>query len=107
MLRRTTNISQETLQTLIIGVDRRWIASFLVYGFDHSNLCRAELTFEIDWDEYQLHMSRGKTTVTIDQRWENDTAIEVDEVIRLFNEFVETCRLRTEWMVRYPSWIHA
>jgi len=107
ILRRTTQISQETLHRLMIGVDNHWIANFLVYGFDQKNLCRAELVFEIDWDEFQLQISHGRTTVTIDQRWENDTAIEVDEVIRLFNEFSQECNLRTEWMVRYRSWVYS
>jgi hypothetical protein len=106
MLRRTTNISPEWLRKFEIGIDNHWISTFLVYAFDNRNLCRAELVFEIDWDEYKLQISRGKTTVNIDQRWVDDTAIEVDEVILLFNDFVHTYSLKTEWMVRYPSWIY-
>ena len=74
--------------------------------FDSYNLCRAELIFEIDWDEYKFQMSRGKTIVNIDQRWIDDTAIEVDEVILLFNDFVQTYSLRTKWQLRHPSWIY-
>jgi len=107
ILRRTTQVSQETLQRLMIGLDRYWIATFLVYAFDNNNLCRGELTFEIDWDEYQLQMSRGKTTVTIDQRWENDTAIEVDEIVRLFNDFSREFNLRTQWRIRYTAAINS
>lgn len=106
MLRRTTNISQDSLSRLEIGIDKQWISTFLVYAFDNRKLCRAELIFEIDWDEYKLQMSRGKTTVSIDERWIDNTAIEVDEVIILFNDFVRTYSLRTEWMVTYPSWIY-
>jgi len=106
MLRRTTNISPDWLRKLELGIDNQWIRTFLVYAFDSRNLCRAELTFEIDWDEYKFQMSRGKTTVNIDQRWVDDTAIEVDEVIILFNDFVQTYSLRTKWIVFYPSWIY-
>src|SRR5258708_5140827 len=85
MLRRTTNISPDWLRKLEIGIDNQWIQTFLVYAFDSRRLCRAELIFEIDWDEYTFQMSHSKTIVNIDQRWVDDTAIEVDEVIILFN----------------------
>src|ERR1044072_7907892 len=73
ILRRATQISQETLHRLMIGVDNHWIANFLVYGFDQKNLCRAELVFEIDWDEFQLQISHGITSVMIAHGWEHDS----------------------------------
>ena len=98
-LRRTTDISAETLDRLMGGIENRWVEKFLVYGFDSRSICRAELELQIDWGEYGAQISAGRTKVTIDQRWADNTAIEVDEVIHMFNRCVKGESLRTEWRV--------
>lgn len=73
----------------MIGVDEHWISQFLVYGFDNSNLCRAELMFEIDWDEYELQISRGKTTVTLIR---DGKMRQLLKLMRLFGYSMNSCK---------------
>lgn len=112
-LRRTTTISPETLaNTFDRGLDKHWISKIVIYAVDNQNRCKAQLILEIDWDEYNLQMSRGKITVVVDgNKWKDDTAIELDEVISLFNRYVATYPLTTKWQVyqagslSYESWL--
>ena len=97
VLRRTTDIEGEYLDTLMEGVSRRWLTAFHVYAFDREGMCRGELTLDIDWDEHGRQIAIGKQTVTIDARWRDDTAIEVDEAARFFELFVREFSLETDW----------
>lgn len=103
-LRRTTNISPEILKnTFDKGVDNHWINKITIYGVDQENCCRAQLILEIDWDEYNLQLAHGKATVAIDERWNDDFAIELDEVIALFNRYVSEYSLTTKWQTSHPD----
>jgi len=112
-LRRTTNISPETLaSTFDKGLNKHLISKALIYAVDNQNRCKAQLILEIDWDEYNLQISRGRITVVVDSnKWKDDTAIELDEVISLFNRYVATYSLTTKWQVykagnlSYESWL--
>lgn len=100
-LRRTTNISEERLTSLMKGVSKKMIRNFSIYGFDSTGLCRAELILDIDWGEHDLQVTVGKATVAIDEdKWRDGTAIEVDEAVAAFQDFVEEQNLRTEWRSR-------
>jgi hypothetical protein len=101
-LRRTTNISLAALsKTVEAGIDNHWLYKFTIYGLDSRKLCRAQLILEIDWDEYDFQLSRGRAVVVIDERWEDNTSIEVDEAILLFNKFVNSYSLTTKWRVTH------
>jgi hypothetical protein len=100
-LRRSANADQKGLDAVNKGLDKKWIKRVTVYGFDSQKLCRAQLDLEIDWNEHTIQLSRGKAHVTIDGRWEDSTAIEVDQAVQLFNKWVETNMLRTEWVISY------
>ncbi len=105
-LRRTTDISSKDLEIIKEGVENKWLQKFHVYGFDKENFCRVQLTLSIDWNEHNYMVSVGKETVSIeDKKWENNTAIELDEAIRLFTEFVEEASLTTQWRVSYSDLI--
>ena len=97
VLRRTTDISEGTLNRLMSGVDKRLICGFSIYALDGKGLCRAELDLDIDWSEHDVQLAIGKATIAIDEtKWQNDTAIEIDEAVNAFKEFVAQERLRTE-----------
>lgn len=97
-LRRTTGECDNTLNRVIDkGLDHQWIGRVLIYAVDKSCMCRAQLTLDIDWDEHKLQLSRGHVSVSIDERWKDDTAIELDEIIALFNRYVEEYGLDTKW----------
>ena len=105
-LRRTAGVSDDTLRRLELGIENHWIRRILVYGIGNEGLCRAELVLEIDWHEHEAQLSVGRATVTIDQRWTNDTAIEVEEVITFFNAFVGSHSLATHTRIQYPDWVY-
>lgn len=104
-LRRSTTISQASLAAVQKGIDNHWIKKVSVYGFDNDKLCRAQLVLEIDWNEYNSFLSAGKATVAVDQKWIDNTAIEIDEAVNLFNNFVTQNNLKPEWRVTYVSWV--
>lgn len=104
-LRRTTRISKRRLELIDDGIENHWVSQIFVYAFDHNNLCRAELMVKIDWDEFGLQIYQGRAVIVIDERWESDTAIEVDEAIKLFNKFVETYSLKTRWEIEFTEWV--
>lgn len=103
-LRRTTLVEKQTLDVIEKAIDNKWIQEMTIYAFDNSNFCRGELVLKIDWNEYNIQMSQGNIKVAIDdQIWDNQTAVEIDELIRLFNRFVQNKNLWTKFVVRYPS----
>lgn len=106
-LRRTTSISQDKLDQLMIGIDNQWIRKLDIYSLNNQKLCRAQLAIEIDWNEYGTHLSRGRGKVSIDEKWTNNTAIELDEAIRLFDSFVKKYTLTTTWQITYTSKVYA
>jgi hypothetical protein len=103
-LRRTTDISATTLkETFDKGLDNRWISKITIFGMDNKNCCRAQLVLDIDWDEHDLQLAKGKATVAIDGKWKNDTAVELDEIIELFNEYVSHYSLKTMYQTNHPT----
>ena len=102
-LRRVTSVSSQTLESLEELMAEGYLKSITIYGVDSKNLCRAQLQLKFDWDEYQLQVEAGKATVAIDEKWKDDTAIEVDEAILLFNRFVKSQSLTTECQWYYTS----
>ncbi len=108
-LRQTTAITEETLNKLLLGVadDQRWIEKVSIYGLTADNLCRAELTLEIDWDEYNLQISQARVLVAVDEkRWRDNTAPEVSDAIKIFNKFVKMCNLETTWQITYTDQVY-
>jgi hypothetical protein len=105
VVNRTTDLSLETIKnTFDKGIDKRWINGIKIYALDSENRCCAQLFMEIDWDEHNLQLSQGKTTVSIDgKNWLNDTIFEVGEVIHVFNLYVSKNSLKTSCRVSYLS----
>jgi hypothetical protein len=102
---RTTDMSMETIMNSILaGIDKHWISKVHVYGFDSENLCRAQLSMEIDWDEHDVQIAKGNTTVIIDddgRKWRDNTVIELNKAISLFNDYVGEYSLKTKCYTVY------
>ncbi|OCQ95647.1 hypothetical protein BCD67_10540 [Oscillatoriales cyanobacterium USR001] len=109
-LRHTTEISLQLIQESILKrIENKWISKIHVYALDSENLCRAQLSIEIDWDEYNLQISNGKTTVVITEdgrTWIDNTAIELDEAILLFNDYVRDHSLKTKCYTPYAPGVN-
>lgn len=107
LLRKTTDISLETLERLEKGLENAWIKQINIYGFDGQKLCRAQLMLQVDWDEYKYQLACGRATVAIDNKWIDNIAIEVDEPIIMFNDFVKEKSLTIKWGVVYTKLVYA
>lgn len=100
-LRRASSIPDSALQSINRGLDNKWIYLVNIYGFDSQNYCRAQLKIEIDWNEHNIQLSSGRAMVSIDG-WQDNTAIEIDEALNVFNKYIQMNNLRAEWAVVYP-----
>src|SRR6185369_841055 len=89
---RRASIPESTVDKIRRGVDRQWIDRVVVYGRDGHERAWCSLTLHIDWNKHQLHLDAGRATVVIDDRWTSDTAVELDEALRLFQGFVDERR---------------
>jgi len=95
-LLRTTDISASALSGVEKAIDNKWINKITTYVVDSQGYCHAQLLLEIDWDEHNLQLSKGRAIVSIDEKWIDNTAIEVDEAIQIFNRFVSAKGLTTK-----------
>lgn len=106
VMKRTTDITEESLDQLLLGIadDKRWIEKVSIYGLTPDNLCRAQLTLEIDWNEYDLQMSQARLFVALDEKkWRNNTAPEISDAIKSFNKFVKMYNLKTFYQITYTN----
>ncbi|MDZ8078761.1 MAG: hypothetical protein RMX35_06620 [Nostoc sp. DcaGUA01] len=105
-LHRTTDITSSDLELFQKGVENKLLQKVHIDGFDKENFCRVQLTLSIDWKEHNSQLFRGNETVFIDhKKWEDKTVIELDESIKVFNDYVEEASLTTEWRVNYSDWV--
>lgn len=107
---RTTDLSMETIMNSILaGIEKHWISQVNVYGLDSENLCRAQLIMNIDWDEYNLQVSNGNATVVLaenNRTWRDNTAIELNKAISLFNDYVREKSLKTKCYTFYAPGVN-
>ena len=97
-LRRAVGIGPSSIETIADGVEKKWINTIRIYGVDRKDECHIELLLEIDWDLHDFQLSLGKTKVST-KGWDNDTAIELDEAIKIFNSYVKDKNLKSKWTV--------
>ena len=100
-IRRIGGVSASFQQSILNGLDKRLIGEVSFYALDASNLCRAQLDLTIDWARHELEVTSGRATVTIDGRWRESAAIEVDAAIDLFNRYVHENSLSSRCLVSY------
>ncbi|HKF56116.1 MAG TPA: hypothetical protein VKJ45_11745 [Blastocatellia bacterium] len=98
-------LTQASIDGIMKGVDKEYIEWLRIYGFDVSGRARCELSLHIDWNRYEVHIGAGRTTIEIDDRWPDQAAIELNETLELFNEFVVNNNLSTKWRVAYRPWL--
>lgn len=104
-LRRSmNNIDESTLVRVFdAGIEKRYIGQVDIYGLDSSELCRAQLKIVIDWDRHQVHIREGRETIAVPEKWMDIGAIEVDEMTKLFREFVDDTGLKTIWQITWAN----
>lgn len=83
------------------GIEKRWICSVQVHGVDSIGLCRARIQLAVDWSEHGAKLVSGRATVLVDSRWTDETAVEVQEAVELFQEYVSAKSLTSRWTVTY------
>src|SRR5207248_105447 len=58
--------------------------------------------------EHKNQLDLGRATVAVDEKqWISNTAIEVSEVVRTFNRFVESNNLHTIWQCSFTAKVYA
>ena len=95
------DVDGDTIMKILMGIEEKWIQDIHVYALDGATKCWAELHVKIDWDRNQLHVTAGREQVTIDTRWRDDIAIEVEKTLALFEEYCQDKSLRFEVHTRY------
>jgi hypothetical protein len=100
------DIDSDTIMKIFTGIDEKWIQDVHVYGLDSTGQCWAELHVKIDWERNQLHVTAGREQVSIDSRWRDDIAIEVEKTLGLFEEYCKDKSLRFNVHVRYRSGVN-
>ena len=100
---RRARIDSGTVNKIRNGVEKGWIEKIVVYGIDANDLAWCQLTMTIDWSQHKLHLTAGRISVSIDDRWKNDTAIEVDETLGLFEQYTQAKGLTSKVFVWYPN----
>ncbi|WP_432141344.1 hypothetical protein [Streptomyces sp. bgisy084] len=96
---RRANVSQVSLDTAVAGVRKKYIVKLQIYATASTGKAIGLLEIRIDWQRHEFHMSMGGDTVKLDSRWENDTAIEIDEALNVFEGFLTRSGVTT--LVRY------
>src|SRR6266404_3530448 len=98
---RRARVAPATVGKIRKGVENGWLEKIVVYGVDSSDLVWCQLTLSIDWAQHSIHLTAGRVSVSIDDRWANDTAIEVDETLGLFEQFTRAKGLTSKVHVWY------
>lgn len=96
-------VSDSFKRSILAGIERRLVGDVSFYALDGEGCCRAQIDLEIDWAAHQFEIASGRATVTIDGRWHDSTAIEVDAAVDLFNRYCAENQLRSVCRVRYAS----
>lgn len=106
-LRRSmTNIQEDTLKRVFDqGLAKKYIKQIDIYGIDISGLCRAHLKIQIDWYRHQVCIREGRDFITAPEKWMQTGAIEIDEMTRLFREFIDDQMLTTTWQIWFSDGI--
>lgn len=98
-----SRVSSDYIRRILRGVDNRWIAEISVYAIDGAEACWCELFMRIDWSRNEIHVADGRDAVTIDSRWTDDIAVEVEKALGLFEDYANDHDLRILVHTRYRS----
>jgi hypothetical protein len=96
-----SSLDRSAVQSLLMGVERRWISEISVYGLDQTDTCHAELFVKIDWRRNKLHMSAGRDTVQLDAGWVDGISTEIDLALQRFELVTRELGLRKIVHCRY------
>lgn len=100
---RRSGVSESVASKVRLGLDKRYIAIVDVYGVDSAGMAWCHLRLTIDWRAHKLHIEAGRTTVQIDGRWIDNTAVEIDETLRVFEAYMASRPLTIKLFVEYAE----
>lgn len=102
------HVSEGTATKIARGIKEKWLAELSVYGLDSDGAAVAQLYMTIDWQKHEIHVAAGRETVTVDGRWRQGIAIEVEKALALFGDVCEAENLTNDLHARYrPGVDHA
>jgi hypothetical protein len=50
--RMLPDISPETLDSIELGIEEKWLSEFLIYGMNNKGKAVVELALEVDWNKF-------------------------------------------------------
>jgi hypothetical protein len=96
-----TRIDASSARKILLGIEKRWISEISVYGLDGKDVCHIELYMKIDWSRNEIHISAGRDSIDIDERWHDGISIEVEQSMALFEDYARELALHNIFRVRY------
>lgn len=109
--RTIDNLSKEDKIAIEYNIFNQSISRMDISALDVQNRCRAQLTFEVDWRLHKTHAEKYDRKIEVPKNWAPDgTAIETDEMVMLFNKYVNHYSLYPTWqtnLMKLPrlSWV--
>jgi hypothetical protein len=82
------------------GIQNRWIENISLHWINSRNLVEVELSLNIDWGKYNLHLAAGRESVDISTRREPD-AVSLDGTIEMILDWARDRDLRVVPTIRY------
>jgi hypothetical protein len=106
-LRKTLkNINESELKRVFdVGLEKKYIKQINVYAMGKDNLCRGMIEIKIDWNLHKVRISEGNDLLQVEEAWTKEGTIEVDEITKLFQKFVEQNELKTVWQFTFSDGI--
>lgn len=107
-LRRSiSTIDENTLARVFdTAIEKKYFKQIDIFGLGANNLCRAHLKIVLDWERHQIHIKEGRENIAVPDKWLDTGAIEVDEMTKLFMEFVKDNDLRTIWQATWNDGVN-
>jgi hypothetical protein len=96
-------LAKFTIDAIMKGINKKWIAEISLYGMNRQGLCAGELFVKIDWQRNAFQLAAGKDSIRLDQSWNDGVSVEVEKTLALFLDFLSAENLNIKCTTRYAS----
>jgi len=96
-------LAKFTIDAIMKGINKKWIAEISLYGMNGQGLCAGELYVKIDWQRNTFHLAAGKDSILLDQSWNDGVSVEVEKTLALFLDFLSAEGLTIKCTTRYAT----
>ncbi len=93
------DISDETLESVELGIRNKWLDEISIYGFTGRGLAVVELSLDIDWNKFNMWRDRSVHDGMVRIKWNRKVAIEIDATMDRLNNRMQAHNLSPSWRV--------